>query len=136
MPSQDEAHAASATNEESLTEVQSEREETAALAGADSATPGAPEAVWADLATAGLSFLERLGQALQSPRPQAPLDSSTMSTSSISSTKPSAGAGLLPESLLARDERTGQPCLKLPLPKPEVLKTIADLLGRLAGMGK
>ena len=147
MPPQEESPAASASNAEPLTEAQSEIEETAALAGAGmaalagagSAAPGTPEALWSDLATVGLSFLEKLGQALQSPRPQAPIDPatpSTMSISSTSSTKPALGAGLLPESLLARDERTGQPCLKLPLPKPEVLQTIADLLGKLAGLGK
>jgi len=89
----------------------------------------AAEGAWAELATAGLTFLEKLGQALQGSR----TGGSGATTAPSTQSSPNIG---LSETLLVRDERTGQPCLRLPLPKPEVLQNIADLLGKLASMGK
>jgi len=39
----------------------------------------------------------------------------------------------LPAGMLARDEQTGQPCLKIPLPPPETVQEIARLLSTLLG---
>lgn len=77
--------------------------------------------------TAGLAFIEKLGQALTAP--------SGGGADERGDTKPTSGPGL-PAALLACDEQTGQPYLKLPLPKPELLQSVADLLGKLAGLGK
>jgi superfamily II DNA or RNA helicase len=83
-------------------------------AGKTPAVPLPHEEAWADVFSAGLSLLEKLSGALsagKSPKPSAP------------------GSIALPKDLIASDETTGRPYLKLPLPKPELLKKIADLLG-------
>ena len=66
--------------------------------------------------TTGLSFLDKLGQALQAGK--------------AASTQPSA-PGIA--SLVERDSATGQPYLRLPIPKPEVLQKVVDVLSALAG---
>jgi len=68
---------------------------------------GAPGS-WASVAAAGLSFLEKLNEAMAAA--------------------PSGGATPLVE----RDAATGQTYLRLPLPDPAVLGQIAGLLGALA----
>ncbi|MHC4403918.1 MAG: DEAD/DEAH box helicase [Planctomycetota bacterium] len=85
--------------------------------------PEAPEAraasqeqAWADVVSAGLSLLDKLGQALAGPGDkQAPADAAGL-----------AGA------TVARDEHTGRSFLKLPLPEPETMQRIADLFTTLA----
>ncbi len=71
------------------------------------------EQAWADVFSAGVSLLEKLNGALSAgkTRGQSP-----------------AGALALPKGLIVADESTGQSYLKLPLPKPELLKKIVDLL--------
>ncbi len=71
------------------------------------------EQAWADVFSAGMSLLEKLSGALSAGKPQQ---------------KSAAVPLALPRGLLAADESTGQPYLKLPLPKPDVLKKILDLL--------
>jgi len=84
---------------------------------AQSAAP-APEQAWSDVLSAGMSLLDKLGQALGSSQPQ--------------STGKGGGSSLsLPGSLVARDEQTGQPYLKLPMPEPAAMQKIVDLLGIL-----
>ncbi len=122
MPSQE---TPDPTSEEVVSETQMDTE---TMRGTTD-TPAAAEGVWAELATAGLAFLEKLGQALQGSRTGGPGGTATPSPKS----PPNIG---LPETLLSRDERTGQISLNLPLPKPEVLQNVADLLGKLAKMGK
>jgi superfamily II DNA or RNA helicase len=71
------------------------------------------EQAWTDVFSAGMSLLEKISGALSAGKPQ----------------RKSAGSPLaLPPGLLAADESTGQPYLKLPIPKPDVLKKIVDLL--------
>lgn len=66
--------------------------------------------VWSDLISTGVAFLQKLSQAV------------------------SADAGKSPgASLLQRDERTGERYLKLPLPNPEMLQKITELLKGLGG---
>jgi superfamily II DNA or RNA helicase len=79
----------------------------------------APSPIWTDLLTAGMSFLEKLGQTMQATR----------QGGQASSGSP-AGA---PAAMVARDEATGQQYLKLPLPDGEVMRKIADLLSVFAG---
>ncbi|MBN1514973.1 DEAD/DEAH box helicase [Candidatus Sumerlaeota bacterium] len=102
-----------------------EREAITAAASSSSGADGA-NAAWNELAAAGMNFLEKLGQALQQP---------TNASSSTDDKKQSSPLGAVSdglESFLTRDERAGQPYFKLPLPQPEVLQSLADLLGRLA----
>jgi len=86
--------------------------------------PAAPEQqAWGELLTAGAALLENLGRALSGAGsgggagPQAPSGRSPIA---------------LPENLLARDDRTGQNYLKLPLPEPEVIQKVVEVLGSLA----
>ncbi len=81
----------------------------------------APQEAWGELLAAGMSFLEKLGQA------------------AAGGTHPSrrsgqqAGPPALPPQLVERDETTGRPCLKLPLPEPDVMAKLADALTTLLG---
>jgi len=98
------------------------------LAGAPSGAapggkPAAPEQqVWSDLFTAGAALLENLGRALSSAG-----TGGGPATRSPSERSPIA----LPENLLAHDERTGQSYLKLPVPEPEVIQRVVEVLGSL-----
>jgi superfamily II DNA or RNA helicase len=110
MPAQDEALADEpSTREEALVEA---------------AVPAPQQAEWSELAAAGLAFVEKLGQALLA-RQQGGTDAPA---------KGGSRDGI--DSLLARDERTGEPYLRLPLPKPELLHSIADILGKLTASRK
>jgi superfamily II DNA or RNA helicase len=71
--------------------------------------PAVPADALAGLVAAGASFLEKLAGAL--------------------SGGPSGG---LPESLIVQDEQTGQPFIKFPLPEPEMIQSIVNLLGAFA----
>lgn len=73
-------------------------------------TDSTPDA-WSDILTAGLSFLNKLADVAASKQP---------------SSDNAAPAGLT--SMVERDARTGRTYLKLPMPEPELLGRIADLL--------
>ena len=93
--------------------------ETAPLAppAAPSAGPAAaPEQLWSDLATAGQALLQGLGRMFAA---------GTGHGASSNSDRPSAGP---PAGLLERDERTGQTYVKLPMPDPETLQKLVDVL--------
>jgi superfamily II DNA/RNA helicase len=87
-----------------------ERPKPAGQALADS-TPH--DRAWADVFSAGMSLLEKISGALSAGKPRE---------------KSAAGPVALPPGFISTDESTGRPCLKLPLPKPDVLKKIVDLL--------
>ena len=74
--------------------------------------PPPEEQIWADVVTAGVSLLEKFGQALAQGKPGQP------------------GPGL-PETLLGCDEQSGQPYLKFPLPEPEIVQKVAGLFAAL-----
>jgi hypothetical protein len=67
-----------------------------------------------------MSLLDKLAQAFSAGKPTGP-----------GKGEPSPLG--LPSGLIVRDESGGQPYLKLPVPKPEVLEQIAGLLGNLLG---
>lgn len=119
MPAQEAAVASEETMSDAQMAKEEARDEKARAAATGAPTP---EAVWSDLASAGVAFLEKLSEAISRPKRRYDSDGEPISNR--------------PDSLTSRDERTGQPCLKLPLPKPEVLKSLADLLGNLAGLVK
>jgi hypothetical protein len=79
--------------------------------------PASSDRVWTDLVTAGVSLLEKLGQALAAAG-TAPQDA--------------AGRAAAPAAFIAQDARTGRPCPQLPLPDPETLRRISDVLAALA----
>jgi superfamily II DNA or RNA helicase len=92
-------------------------EAAAAVAEVHSASePSLPptERIWTDVVSAGMSLLEKLGQAL-------------------STDVQSAGRAGLPTSMVARDEATGQSYLKLPLPDAGIVQRIVEMLGALSG---
>ena len=103
MPPAPQPGAAAATNEEEH-------------AGPGTEPASAQEQMWADVVSAGVSLLGKLGQALQAG----------------SATGKPSGATNLPGGLIARDERTDQPYLKLPLPDPQTLQKITDVLSSFA----
>ena len=73
------------------------------------------EQAWADVANAGLAFLDKLGQALLPEKEK---------------------AGEFPQGIaqaVIEHDQAGRPYLKLPVPKPETLRTVADLLYKFAG---
>jgi len=75
--------------------------------------PTSPETVWSDLARAGIGLLEQFVGAASSP-------------ASGGSSRP-AGLG----SMVARDPQTGQSYLRLPVPEPDTVQRIVELLGTL-----
>ena len=79
--------------------------------------PQEPTAGLTDLLTAGLSFLNTLGRAVAAGETATPGEK---------------GREVPAESLIGRDEKTGQAYLKLPMPGEETLKQIANALGALA----
>lgn len=73
---------------------------------------------WSDVISAGMGFLDKLGRAVAAAKSQ------------------DAGAASLPlpgvpDALVQRDESTGRPCLKLPLPEPEVMQKLIEALSGL-----
>ncbi len=73
--------------------------------------------MWTEVLTAGATLLDKLSRTL-------------------SATKQAGGPSLpggLPSGLIAQDEPGGQPYLKLPLPKNDVLEKIMGLVGTLLG---
>jgi hypothetical protein len=91
--------------------------------------PASPDRVWTDIVTAGMSLLEKLGQALAAAGP-----SPAVGLRPAGGTAPQDAAGRAsgPASLIAQDAKTGRPCLQLPLPDPETLRRISDVLAALA----
>jgi superfamily II DNA or RNA helicase len=75
------------------------------------------ENAWTDVLSAGLSLLEKLQSAVSHNAP-----------GSAASKSP-----LVPSSMIATEESTGQPYLKLPLPDPQVLQKIFDFAKSLRG---
>jgi len=74
--------------------------------------PG-PEEVWSGLLTTGIEFIGKLGAALQQPGG-------------------ARGAANPIERLVAKDEKTGETQLRIPVPEPETLGRIADAFSGLA----
>ncbi len=72
-----------------------------------------------------MSLLEKLGKTLGNSRGL---------TAAGSGTAGGLAAGL-PAGLVARDRATGQSYLKLPLPDPQIVQKIVDLLGVFRGGG-
>ena len=70
------------------------------------------EQAWTEVLTAGMSLLDKLGQAL------------------ATGAKSASGGGS-PGSLVSHDQQTGQSYLKLPMPEPETVQKIVDLFGAL-----
>ena len=70
--------------------------------------------LWTDVLSAGAQLLENLTRAVTG-------SATGSSDSNVTSTP----------SFIARDEKTGQSYLKLPLPEPEVVQKIVDLIGVL-----
>jgi superfamily II DNA or RNA helicase len=81
---------------------------------APSAPAAPPEQLWSDLATAGQALLEGLGRMFAG-------GAQGGSGAGRSASGPPAG-------LLERDERTGQTYVKLPMPEPETLQKLVDVL--------
>ena len=88
----------------------------AAEPGGTAETVSPEQQLWHDVAAAGQSLLEKLTQALTPGKAGGP----------------SAGAAA-PGSLVVRDEPTGQPYLRVPLPEPETLQKIVELFRGLVG---
>ena len=122
MPAQAEppAEAEETVAEDRAAEEAEAREERAAAAAVGAPSP---ERVWTDALTVGLSFLEKIGAALR-PRESRPAKEGEPAQSP---------AAAVVSSLVARDKETGEPYLRLPMPKPETLQKIADLFSALVG---
>ena len=102
--------------------------------------PGVAEALWSDVLAAGVSFLQKLTQTAAagkmeggSPHPLPKGEGTRLNHLPKGEGTMEAGATLLSglASLVTRDESGGQPYLKLPLPRPEVLQQILGVLGSL-----
>jgi superfamily II DNA or RNA helicase len=123
MPPEDAASRAEAA--EGLTETKDDRE-AAKAAGGNGRRPRAMEAAGTpapagglgDLLAAGLSFLDRLGK--------------TLNATPEGGAKRRAAAAPAADTLVARDPKTGQAYLKLPVPTGETLKKLSEALGALA----
>jgi hypothetical protein len=63
----------------------------------------------------GLAFLQQLASAAGQP----------------AAAKPAAGARPAGLAFVARDERTGEPYLRLPMPSPQVIETALQAFGAL-----
>jgi superfamily II DNA/RNA helicase len=83
-----------------------------------------PQNAWADVFSAGLSFLEKIQSAVSQDKPNEP----TERTSLVGEAHPTLAAGMI-----ATEESTGRPYLKLPLPEPQVLQKIFDFVNSLRG---
>jgi len=107
---------------ETLPPAGEEFEKKPAPAGAETQpAPLRSESAWAEVASAGLAFLDKLSQALLEPAGKA--------------RPPETPAQSLPglaQAFLERDA-TGRAFLKLPVPHPDTLKKVADLLYELSG---
>ena len=90
---------------------------------------------WAEVINAGASLLEKLGAALDSGRTrksdQGGGQERDQERAQKGDRKGERGPSL-PAGLVARDEKTGEPYLRVPVPKPETLRKIIDLLAGLS----
>ena len=81
---------------------------------------------WTDVISAGVQLLETFTRAIGDSSADSPSEDSKLSSAGQSP------AGLaLPSNFLARDEKTGQTYVKLPMPEPEVIQKIVDVIGAL-----
>jgi hypothetical protein len=97
-------------------EIETETEtETTAPAGTEQAV-SPKEQAWTEVVSTGLSLLDKLGQALLGDSyPRDPAEK----------TKQLA----LPDRLFEKDKESGEPYLKIPMPKPETLQKVITFLG-------
>ncbi len=93
-----------------------------------SAAPAASQA-WAELASAGLAFLDKLGFALTAGAQNA----QPSKTGEKTETAPQAGALLNIAQSFIETDQTGRTYLKLPAPSADALKKLADVLYKLSG---
>lgn len=75
---------------------------------------------WDDVLTAGAALLDKLSQAFGAGGSHAPASGRTP-----------AGPAALSTSLVAQDQQTGEPYLRLPLPSPDTVERIVNLLGAI-----
>ena len=79
-----------------------------------------PEEVWGDVIATGVSLLEKLGQALSNV--DASANGAQQATPDLTHpSNPLAG-------LVAQDEQTGRPYLKIPMPEQDAITKVMDLL--------
>jgi len=89
------------------------------------AAPHAPagaepsQQLWSEVVVAGMSLLEKLGQAL--------------SEGPARTGDPTRVPASLGRGLVVADEQTGEPCLKLPLPQPQTVQKLLELLRGVVG---
>jgi len=74
---------------------------------------------WEELFKQGVSLFGKLAQALQPP-------------TETTARRSQSGERLSPAAFIAKDEKTGESFLKLPVPSAETLQGIASLVGALA----
>jgi len=88
------------------------------VTGEPSVQPPAPAGAeaWEDLLSTGMEFIGKLGRAL-----------STAQRGDHSASAPASLSGLV-----AKDDKTGESYLRVPLPEPSTLKKFADAFGALA----
>ncbi len=91
---------------------------TRVSAATEAAGTPAPAGGVGDLLAAGFSFLDRLAKSLNAPQ--------------AAGAKREASASPAPDTLVARDPKTGQAYLRLPVPTGETLKKVSEALGALA----
>ena len=95
--------------------------EPEAVPSATSATGAAQAPPIGELLQSGARFLMDLGRALSAPTGEAP---QSLAESGQGRSNPL-------ERFIATDEKSGKPCLKIPLPEPEALASLVTGLGQL-----
>ena len=112
-------------------EVSEDGEETAANGRKKTKREAAPSPVilpedvtrhsWDDVLAAGAALLDKLSQAF----------GAGCGSGAPASARTPAGPAALSTSLVAQDQQTGEPYLKLPLPSPDTVERIVNLLGAI-----
>ena len=92
----------------------------------DAKTEPPGQDAWTDVLSAGVQLLEKFTRAIG----ESSGGSSSEDSKPRSADQPPAGLAL-PSNFIARDEKTGQSYVKLPMPEPEVVQKIVDVLGAL-----
>lgn len=90
-------------------DIETRETQSGADTGVSAPRPPSQEQLWGDILSTGVDFLGKLGQALQTPQAK------------------SGGASPL-TNLIARDEKTGAPELRIPLPDPASAERLSGLL--------